>query len=153
MNTIFKITLTSLFFILCVLSGSAQIKQKNIARVDQMPNLPKPFQIIDYKKMAVRFDSTVYDFNAKGKYWPLVWIDKSQNNFPQDVVGLYTAVGDVRQGPSNNKGMFHESLATMGATLGASLVGIDKSNQENRNHVSMMKNYFNTETGWDIMMN
>jgi len=153
MNTIFKISLVGLFIILGGINGSAQIKQENIARVDQMPNMPKPFEIIDYKELAVRFDSVVYDFKATGKFWPLVWMDKSQNNYPQDVVGLYTALGDVRQGPAINKGMFHESLATMGATLGASLVGIDKSNQENLNHVSMMKNYFNTDTGWDIMMN
>ncbi|RZK12717.1 MAG: hypothetical protein EOO46_02045, partial [Flavobacterium sp.] len=98
------------------------------------------------------FDAVVYDFDAKGEFWPLVWIDKSQKNHPQDVVGLYTAMGDVRQGEAN-KGMFHESLATMGATLGASLVGIDKTNQDNRNYVAMLKNYFNSETGWDIMMN
>lgn len=152
MNTIFKITFAGLFFIFFGIDGTAQVKQQKIARVDQMPNLPKPFQIIDYKKLAVRFDSTVYDFNAKGKYWPMVWMDKSKKNFPQDVLGLYTAVADVRQG-TNNKGMFHEALATMGATLGASLVGINKSKQQNLNYVGMLKNYFNSETGWDIMMN
>jgi hypothetical protein len=152
MNTIFKITFTALFLIFSGSNAVAQVKQQKIARVDQMANLPEPFQIIDYKKLAVRFDSTVYDFNAKGKYWPMVWIDSSKKNFPQDVVGLYTAVADVRQG-TNNKGMFHEALATMGATLGASLVGIDKTKQQNKNYVGMLKNYFNSETGWDIMMN
>ena len=48
--------------------------------------------------------------------------------------------------------MFHEALATMGAVMGATLVGIDKS-QGNLNYVGMLKNYFNKETGWDIMMN
>ena len=67
MNTIFKITFAGLFFIFFGINGTAQVKQQKIARVDQMPNLPKPFQIIDYKKMAVSFDSTVYDFNAKGR--------------------------------------------------------------------------------------
>jgi len=47
--------------------------------------------------------------------------------------------------------MFHEALATMGATLGASLVGINKSRSPN--YVGMLKNYFNRETGWNIMMN
>nr|WP_315167116.1 hypothetical protein [uncultured Flavobacterium sp.] len=152
MNTIFKIIFGSMFFILFWIDGTAQVKQQRIVRVDQMPNLPKPLQIIDYKKLAIRFDSTVYDFNAKGKYWPMIWVDSSKKNFPQDVVGLYTAVADVRQG-TNNKGMFHEALATMGATLGASLVGIDKSKQQNLNYVGMLKNYFNSETSWNIMMN
>ena len=150
MNTIFKITFVGLFLILFGINGSAQVTQQKIARVDQMPNLPQPLEIIDYKKLAVNFDKTVYDFNAKGKFWPMVWIDSTKKNFPQNVVGLYTAVADVRQG-TNNKGMFHEALATMGATLGASLVGIDKSKQQN--YVGMLKNYFNKETGWNIMMN
>ena len=150
MNTIFKIPFVGLFFILFGINGIAQVQQQKIDRVDQMPNLPQPLQIIDYKKLAVSFDSTVYDFNAKGKFWPMVWIDSTKKNFPQNVVGLYTAVADVRQG-TNNKGMFHEALATMGATLGASLVGIDKSKQQN--YVGMLKNYFNKETGWNIMMN
>jgi len=150
MNTFIKIT-TSCLFVLS-LAATAQVKQQQISRVDQMPNLPQPLKIIDYKKLALVFDQTVFDFNAKGKYWPMVWMDNSKKNFPQDVVGMYTAVADVRQG-SNNKGMFHEALATMGATLGASLVGIDKSKQQNLNYVGMLKNYFNKDTGWNIMMN
>ena len=128
------------------------VMQQHIFRVDKMADLPQPLQIIDYRQLALKFDSTVYDFNAKGKFWPLVWIDSSKKNFPQNVVGLYTAVADVRQG-TNNKGMFHEALATMGAVLGASLVGINKSNQQNLNYVGMLKNYFNKESGWNIVMN
>lgn len=150
MNRFFKATI--ICFLLINLPAKAQVEQKSIPRVDLMADMPKPFGIIDYNKLAKDFDATVYDFDAKGEFWPLVWIDKSQKNYPQDVVGLYTAMGDVRQGEAN-KGMFHESLATMGATLGASLVGIDKTNQDNRNYVAMLKNYFNSETGWDIMMN
>jgi len=152
MNNILKIILASHVFTFCLQLSSAQVKQQKISRVAQMPDLPHPLQIIDYKKLATRFDKTVYDFNAKGKFWPLVWIDSSQKNFPQNVVGMYTAIGDVRQG-INNKGMFHEALATMGAVLGAKLVGIDKSNQQGLNYAGMLKNYFNKETGWDIMMN
>jgi len=151
MNISYKALL--LWFLIVGSSISAQVKQQPIPRVDQMADMPKPFKIIDYNKLAHDFDTTVFDFNAKGKFWPLVWVDKSQKNYPQDVVGMYTAIGDVRQGPGNNKGMFHEALATMGATLGATLVGIDKTNQQHHNYVGMLKNYFNSETGWDIMMN
>ncbi|WP_159799185.1 hypothetical protein [Flavobacterium sp. MK4S-17] len=143
----------SLFsFIITGIAAFAQVGQKPIPRVNEMADMPKPFKIIDYNKLAKDFDATVYDFNAKGPFWPMVWIDKSQKNYPQDVVGLYTAVGDVRQGPDNNNGMFHEALATMGATLGATLVGIDKTKGK-YNYVAMLKNYFNRETGWNIMMN
>lgn len=150
MKTYFKIAILGLLFLST--SINAQVAQKKIARVEQMPNIPAHLEIIDYKELALRFDKTVFDFNAKGKYWPMVWMDNSKKNFPQDVVGMYTAVADVRQGV-NNKGMFHEALATMGATLGATLVGIDKTKQQNLNYVGMLKNYFNKDTGWNIMMN
>ena len=150
MNIIYKAIIPCLLF---VNFANAQVKQQAIPRVDQMADVPQPFKIIDYTKLAQDFDKTVFDFNAKGKFWPLVWIDKSHKNYPQDVVGMYTAIGDVRQGPDNNKGMFHEALANMGATLGATLVGIDKTNEGGHNYVGMLKNYFNKDTGWDIMMN
>lgn len=149
MNT-FKFTLLS-FFVTAVLC--AQVQQKAIPRVDKMPDMPAHFEIIDYHKLARDFNTTVFDFSAKGKFWPMVWMDKSHKNFPQDVVGMYTAIGDVRQGPNNNKGMFHEALANMGATLGATLVGVDKTNDRGINYVAMLKNYYNGETGWNIMMN
>ena len=150
MNTFSK---TIILLLLLNLSACAQVKQQSIPRVDKMPDFPQPFKIIDYHKLAHDFDSIVYDFDAKGDFWPLVWIDKSHKNYQQDVAGLYTAIGDVRQGPQNNDGMFHEALATMGATLGATLVGIDKSAGQEYNYVGMLKNYFNIGTGWNIMMN
>ena len=146
-----SIVLLSLLFIASI--AQAQVKQMSLARVNEMADLPQPLQIIDWRTMALKFDSTVYDFNAKGKYWPMVWMDSTYKNFKQPVMGMYTAIGDVRQGKNVNKGMFHEALANMGAVLGASMVGIDKSNQKGLNYVRMLKNYFNSDTGWDIMMN
>lgn len=128
------------------------VQQTHLARIDSMAAIPQPLQIIDWYEMARRFDSTVYDFKATGEHWPLVWWDSTGHNYPQPVVGIFTAMNDQRAG-THNKGMFHESLATMGAVLGASLVGIDKSSQQGLNYVGMLKNYFNRETGWNIMMN
>ncbi|WP_216663685.1 MULTISPECIES: hypothetical protein [unclassified Lentimicrobium] len=129
------------------------VAQKSILRIEQMPNLPLPFKIIDFNQLAKDYDAKVYDTNQTGKYWPLVWKDNSRKNFDQETFGIYTAMGDVRQGPENYEGIFHESLASMGSVLGASLVGIDKSNQNGENYVAMLKNYFNSETQWNIMMN
>lgn len=144
--------LTCLLFLFTT-TAFTQVKQVDIPRVNQMADIPQALQIIDWRKMALKFDKTVYDFNAKGKYWPLVWMDSTGKNFKQPVLGMYTAIGDVRQGAAHNKGMFHEALTNMGAVLGASLVGIDKSNQNGMNYVAMLKNYYNIDTGWDIMMN
>lgn len=133
--------------------GLAQVKQVAINRVNAMADLPRPLHIVDWREMALNFDRTIYDLQAKGNYWPMIWIDSTGKNFNQPVLGMYTAVGDVRQGRQHNKGMFHEALANMGAVLGASLVGLDKSKQQGYNYVGMLKNYFNRDTGWDIMMN
>ena len=155
--------ISSLFLIIALLLNSCSntpefveinpISQISIPRVDQMPNLPKPFKIIDFNQIAKDYDAKVYDITQTGKYWPLIWKDNSRKNFDQESYGIYTAMGDARQGIENYDGIFHESLASIGSVLGASLVGIDKSNQADENYVGMLKNYFNSETKWNIMMN
>lgn len=129
------------------------IHQLQLGRIDSMPNLPRPFKIMDFKDLSKGFDSLVYDATQTGNYWPLIWKDDTRKNFNQETFGIYTAMGDLRQGPNHNDGIFHESLASVGSVLGATLVGVDKSNQSGKNYVSMLKNYFNSDTGWDIVMN
>jgi len=129
------------------------INQIKLNRIDSMPNLPKPFKILDFKNFAKGFDSLVFDDTQTGDYWPLIWKDDSRKNFDQETFGIYTAMGDLRQGADHNDGIFHESLATIGSVFGATLVGIDKSNQNGKNYVSMLKNYFNSDTNWNVVMN
>ena len=129
------------------------IVQVGVQRIDSMPNMPKPFKILDFNTLAKEYDQKVYDENQTGKYWPLIWKDNSRKNFDQETYGIYTAMGDVRQGKEHYDGIFHESLASIGSILGASLVGIDKSDQNGENYVRMLKNYYNRETKWNIMMN
>ncbi|HEY9258329.1 hypothetical protein [Chitinophaga sp.] len=142
-----------LIWMACKMPAPQPVVQQHLTRLDSMADVPQPLQIIDWYALARQFDSTAYNFNTTGPHWPLVWWDSSRHNFDQPVVGLYTAMDDQRQGPAHHKGIFHEALATMGATLGATLVGVDKSRQQGLNYVAMVKNYFNRETGWDIMMN
>lgn len=129
------------------------VQQESINRVEKMPNLPKPFKIIDFNQLAKDYDKLVYDPNQTGEYWPLIWKDNSRKNFDQETYGIYTAMGDVRQGQDHYDGIFHESLASIGSVLGGSLVGVDKSKQNGENYVGMLKNYFNSETEWNIIMN
>lgn len=132
---------------------SLPVAQKGIARVDRMPALPKPYKILDFRDLALSYDRIVYDSTQKGEHWPLIWKDGSRKNFDQNTFGIYTAMGDLRQGPGKHKGLFHESLNSIGSVLGASLVGIDKAEQWGEDYVGMLKNYFNSATGWDIVMN
>jgi hypothetical protein len=159
LNRIFSIVLVICFITSSCIQTKSEfeierpVAQKSIERIDQMPNLPKPFKIIDFNKLAKDYDAKVYDPNQEGEYWPLIWSDNSRKNFDQETYGIYTAMGDARQGTENNNGIFHESLASIGSILGASLVGIDKSDQVGVNYVSMLKNYYNSENEWNIVMN
>lgn len=137
------------FFLLVTVARAEQIQ---LPRVDQMAPVPRPYGILNFKRLAKDFDRKVYDFSIKDRYWPLVWIDEGRANFGSPALGMYTTIGDVRQGPNRVGGSFHEALANMGAVLGASLVGIDKRAQD-FDYVSMLRNYFNRATHWDIFQN
>jgi hypothetical protein len=124
-----------------------------IPRIEQMPNMPEPYLIIDWSKKAMAFDSLVYNFNSTEPFGPLIWLDSSRRNIDQVTYGLYTVIGDVRQGPNRNNGEFHEALTSLNALLSAGLMGIDKTNQHGYNFVKMDQNYFNSSTKWNIVMN
>lgn len=129
------------------------VKQVSISRIDQMPNLPEPYKILDWRKKALDFDAYVFNFDTRICGNPVIWLDSAQRNVPQTTFGLYTAVNDSRQGPKNNNGEFHESLNSLAALLGGGLVGIDKTSQNGYNYVKMVQNYFNSDNGWNIVMN
>ncbi|QIK58382.1 hypothetical protein G7050_00430 [Dysgonomonas sp. HDW5A] len=134
-------------------SFGEKVAQVSIARVDSMPNMPSPYKILDWEAKSKSFDSFVFDWNNKSDVGNLIWLDDSRRNVDQTTFGLYTAVKDVRQGKDVNNGEFHESLNSLAALLGAGLVGIDKTNQDGYNYVKMIQNYFNTDNGWNIVMN
>ncbi len=116
-----------------------------------MPNIPDPFKIRDWRKVARDYDRLVFDFTAEGEFFPLIWLDRAHRNFEQDTFGLYTVLGDPRMGPDNNNGEAHEGINAIAAVLSATLVGIDKSSQGGNNFVQMCENYFNS--GRSIVMN
>ncbi|MFO7616772.1 MAG: hypothetical protein R6V75_05940, partial [Bacteroidales bacterium] len=118
-----------------------------------MPDIPEPLHIIDWKMKAVQFDSLAFNFNTDAPYGPLIWLDSARRNIDQVTFGLFTVIGDVRQGPGNYGGEFHEALTTLNALVSAGLMGIDKTNQHGYDFVRMAQNYFNSTNGWNIVMN
>ena len=129
------------------------VVQVGIPRVDEMPNMPMPYMMKDWKKTTIDFDAYAYDWKQTGPFMPLIWIDTMKRNFPQNTYGLYTALGDVREGPKVNDGENHEAIGALGSIIGATLVGIDKSNQDGNNYVAMVKNYLNKDNGWNVIQN
>lgn len=130
----------------------ARVNQVDIDRVTDMPRHPEPYKQLKWKEKAINFDQYVFDFNQQEEFMPLIWLDSSKRNIDQVTFGLYTVIGDVRQGYDANAD-FHESLTSLGALLSAGLSGLDKTDENGYNYVKMVQNYFNSDTGWDIMMN
>ena len=155
-NTYFIIFLVfPILFLKCgnTIDYGEKIAQTAIPRIEMMPDFPSPYKMLDWKQKARDFDQFAFDFNSSFPCGKVIWLDNNQRNFPQTTFGIYTAIHDARQGPETNNGEFHESLNSLAAILGASLLGIDKSNQDGYNYVKMIQNYFNIENGWNIMMN
>ncbi|MBQ9410626.1 MAG: hypothetical protein IJU21_03350 [Bacteroidales bacterium] len=116
-----------------------------------MPNIPDDYRMLDWRQKALDYDAYVFDWNAQDAVRPLIWLDKTQKNFPQNTFGLKTTVGDARQGAHNQPG--HESINTIAAVMGAGLVGIDKTSQDGYNYAKMVQNYFGKTERWNIMLN
>lgn len=130
-----------------------KVNQKRISRIDSMPDMPDSYEMLDWKQKAKTYDRFVFNWDNSSEVGPLIWLDENRRNIDQVTFGLYTAIKDIRQGKHANNGEFHESLNSLAALLGAGLVGIDKTNQDGYNYVKMVQNYFNSDNGWNIMMN
>ena len=123
-------------------------EQISLESVEKMPQIPQPFKMRNWEQVAKDFDKLVYDFDAKGEFFPLIWLDKSHRNLPQDSYGVYSFVGDNRQG-----GEVYEGIVALGSALGGTLVGIDKSRQNGYNFVQMCENFVNLSNGRKVVSN
>jgi len=125
------------------------VPQAKLQRIELMPDLPRPYAMRDWKKVARDYDALVFDFDAKGQYLPLVWWDDTKHNLPIRGFGLPSYVGS----PHQTHGHHHEAINCMAAVVGASLVGIDKSHQRGGDFVAMCQRYFNADNGANLYLN
>ncbi|MDR2389427.1 MAG: hypothetical protein LBD89_06560 [Tannerellaceae bacterium] len=124
------------------------IEQVPIHLVRYMPNMPYPYKMKNWKDITLKQDKLFYDFNAQGQCLPLIWWDDSQVNFPFRAFGLPSYVDKNRIG-----GNSYESLPVMGSLISASLLGIDKSNYNGVDFVSMIRQFFNARNGNNLISN
>jgi len=122
-------------------------QQIDIPRVEQMPNIPQPYEMRDWKAVALGYDSLVFDFSLSGQYLPLIWLNAQTVNYPQhNSFGLHTAVGTNSPGNA-------EAINVLPAVVGATLAGIDKSNQSGNNWVLMCEEFFNNRPEENVYLN
>lgn len=122
----------------------AQPGQQAIAAIEIMPNIPQPFEMRDWKEVARRYDALLFDFHSSGEHLPLIRWDNRNVNFKLQSFMIPSYIGASGG---------NEALTQISAVLGASLVGIDKSNQNGHNWVLMTKQYFNAKNGLGIINN
>jgi hypothetical protein len=121
--------------------------QRSIHAVDLMPNLPRPYRMLDWAGIARKYDRLVFDTDARGEHRPLCWIEPSGTNTGKPSFGLSSYVGDGRAGTDS-----HEGVTCIGALMGAVTVGIDKRKGPH-DFVAMCQDHFNSANGVNLVLN
>jgi hypothetical protein len=143
----FLTRITSVFLLTSTFGLQAQVAQIDIPRVELMPNQPSPYNVRDWEWVAERYDSFVYDLNKTGQYLPFVHLSGPGINYPNlQTFGLHTYVG-------TNSPQGNEAINVLPSLVGATLNGIDKSNQFGRNWVLASQDFFNLANGELIYLN
>ena len=128
----------------CVLSIPAQ--QISISKISNMPDFPQPYLMRNWKEAAIKYDSLVFNLNLSGTYLPLVWMDNGAINFSGQRFGLHTVVGTTAPASA-------EAINCLPAVIGATLAGVNKSNQNGYNWVEMCREWFNKNNGLMVYKN
>jgi len=140
-----------LLLLICIfpMQMFAQTGQLSISRIDMMPDLPAPLQIRDWSSVAYDYDSYVFDTGKSGDYLPLSRLGTQGDfNYADNIpIFLDTYVG------ADDHLYQAEAINIIPAIIGASLIGIDKSNQNGLNWVAMTKDFFNLKNGQNVYLN
>jgi hypothetical protein len=132
--------------VLISFSVSGQSGQVNINRVDQMPDLPSPYEMRNWKDVAIKYDEFIYSLDKAGQYLPLVKLKSTSTNYPGlQPIQLQSYVG----GPATAA----EAINIIPSIVGATLVGQDKSSQNGINWVQKTKDFFNKANQQNIYLN
>lgn len=142
-----KLQFTLLILLLiCPQTLKVTAQQITIPRIEQMPAFPQPYVMRDWKRVALGYDSLVYKLDAAGQYLPLTALFTGTTNYPEH--GSFYQSTYVGQDPDRN-----EAINSMMSVVGASLCGIDKSDQDGHNWVLMLEEFFNRDNGQDVYLN
>ncbi|HRJ71711.1 MAG TPA: hypothetical protein PLS03_05770 [Terrimicrobiaceae bacterium] len=145
-----KLALFALFLLPARTVTFAQAGQVPVPAVERMPSLPQPYVLRDWKKVARDFDAIAFDFQRTGQFLPLPWRDDGRVDHDITGFGLPAYVGDLRQSAKSNN---YDAITCLGAVLGATLAGIDKSAQNGENWVDQLRIYYSHKNGTNLYLN
>lgn len=129
-------------------------QQLVVSQIAAMPYIPVNYQYVDYGAIAQGFDSTVFNPVAQSTYqYPTFWFQNDAEDGIATGFGMPSYIGQTQVTEGNG-----EAITTIGAVLGASLVGIDKhaqtlSNGNTYDFVQMASRYYNSRTGANLVLN
>jgi hypothetical protein len=122
-------------------------QQITIGRIELMPDMPYPYEMRDWKAVARNYDSLAFNLSASGQYLPLSTIIHNTINYPEHpTFSLQSYVG-------TNSPPGREAINLMPAVIGATLSGIDKSDQFGYNWVLMCEEFFNRRPEENVYLN
>ncbi len=136
-----------LFPIIIILSVfSAMAQQISIDRINQMPDIPDDYEMREWKQVAIAYDNLVFNQLATGTFFPLVKMYPEGLNYPSSpYFGIQSYVGHLGSGL--------EAINVLPAVIGATLCGIDKSDQHDYNWVLACQEFFNKKNGQMVYLN
>jgi hypothetical protein len=127
----------------------SQTGQLYIPRISMMPDMPSPFLMRDWKKVASDYDNFIFNLSKTGDKLPLSRLGtKGEYNYPDNVPVFLDSYVGVDSHLSQC-----EAINLLPAIVGASLTGIDKSNQNGINWVDKSKDFFNHKNGQNVYLN
>lgn len=130
------------------ISLCASSQQIDIPRIEQMSAPATPPENRDWTQVARDYDQFIYDLDLQGQYLPLVYIGDNGTNYsniPQYYLNTYVG--------SFSAGQQAEAINILPSLVGATLAGIDKSNDRGIDWVGMSRNFFNLRNGQMVYLN
>ncbi|MGB9757235.1 MAG: hypothetical protein ACPLZE_01990 [Candidatus Bipolaricaulaceae bacterium] len=134
---------------LAIFAAGTRAEEVRVSSLDGIPSLPPVLELRDWKEVARQYTSLVFDLSAQGDFLPLCWWDKRGINFGLDHLALPAYVGDYRYGRDGAQ----EAINVIAAVRSATLVGLDMSNWQGLDLVTMQKEFFNRANGQNLVLN
>ncbi|HVU77955.1 MAG TPA: hypothetical protein VHC67_10260 [Gaiellaceae bacterium] len=91
----------------------------------------------DWRRRAVEYDAFVYDWSQPGRFPTIAW-DRTHHNMSGDTFKLPSYYGDRRLEADG----LQEGVGQIASVVGATLVGIDKSDQDGIDYVDLLRTFF-----------
>ncbi|MDR2253488.1 MAG: discoidin domain-containing protein [Bifidobacteriaceae bacterium] len=119
--------------------------QAAVAVVSGFPAAPSPSAAFDWAQRALDFDEFIYTWDeSRGAYQTILLDEDAPNMDGGDSYKIPAYYGDARVSLAQGQ---NEAIAQIASVVSASLVGVDKSNQDGWNYVDMLRTFYHPDLG------